>query len=126
VKGQFTAVVHGEFRTSGSLPVKFLAVCAGIAALVSWMATVLVELAIAFGGFAAVLLAVCWLVRRPSDRDMQLMAERAAALQDQAAPQAVAAGPREIHYHLHLPPGADASGVDWAALPPGNPITEED
>ena len=122
-RGTFTGVVHGTFETGRSGHPVLIAVLLAAAGLVSWLLTVLVDLAIAAGGLAAAVVAVCLLVRRRSDHDAELLAERAAALHAEAtAPREV---PREIHYHLHLPPGADASGVNWAALPPGVMTTTE-
>jgi hypothetical protein len=117
VKGQFTAT--GTFETGRGHPV-LIAVLLGLAALVSWLLTVLVDLAITAGGLAAAVIAVCLLVRRRSDHDAELLAERAAALYAEAtAPRAV---PREVHYHVHLGPGATADDIRQA-LPPGAAIT---
>lgn len=119
MKGQFTATGTFETRRGGN-PV-LIAVLLGAAALVSWLLTVLVDLAIAAGGLAAAVIAVCLLVRRRSDHDAELLAERAAALQAEVT--VARAVPQEVHYHLHLPAGTDVSGVTWAALPPGDAPT---
>lgn len=127
MKGQFTAVVHGEFSTGSRFPALILAACAGIVALVSLVTEFLIPVLIAAGGFALAFVAVCVAVRRHNDRDMQLMAERTSVPVAPPA-RAIPGGPREVHYHLYLPPGADASGVNWAAaLPPGDaPTSKED
>jgi hypothetical protein len=122
VKGRFTAVVHGEFETSRSSRPALVAVVLAVAALVPWLATILVDLAITAGAAVAAVIAACWLLRRRNDRDAELLAERAALLQAEVT----TTRPQEIHYHLHLPPGTAASGVNWAALPPGDTATRED
>lgn len=106
-RGRFTAVVYGEFQTTGGgLPLKLLAAAVGAVALVSWLATILIELAVTAGVLAAVVLAGCLLLFRRNDRDSELLAERAAALHADMEPKAVA--PREVHYHVHLAPGQTA------------------
>ncbi len=113
MKGRFTAVVYGEFEASRSRPA-LIAVLLGTVALVSWLATVLLELAVAAGGFAVAVAGVCWLLSRRPDRDSELLAERIRAMQAEAA--AVRPVPQEVHYHLHLPPGTTAADA-LAALP---------
>lgn len=46
---------------------------------------------------------------------------------DETAALAAAAEtvPQVVHYHLHLPPGTDLSGLSLA-LPPGSAVTEEE
>lgn len=122
MKGQFTAVVHGTFETGRGTRPALVAVVLAVAALVSWLATILVDLAITAGAAVAAVIAVCWLLRRRNDRDAELLAERAALLQAEVT----TARPPEIHYHLHLPPGTDASRVNWAALPPSDTTTSEE
>jgi hypothetical protein len=104
VKGRFTAVVHGEFETSRSSRPALVAVVLAVAALVPWLATILVDLAITAGAAVAAVIAACWLLRRRNDRDAELLAERAALRQAEVT----TTRPPQIHYHLHLP----------AALPP--------
>ena len=116
MKGQFTGVVYGTFETGRTGRSAFVAVVLAVAALVSWLATILVDLAVAAGAAVAAVIAACWLLRRRNDRDAELLAERAALLRAEVT----TTRPPEIHYHLHLPPGTDASGVNWAALPPGD------
>lgn len=122
MKGQFTAVVHGTFETGRSGRPAFVVVILAAAALVSWLATILVDLAVTAGAAAAAVIAACWLLRRRNDRDAELLAERAALLHAEVT----TTRPPQIHYHLHLPPGADASGINWAALPPGDPTTSKE
>ena len=119
MKGQFTAVTHGTFETGRTGRPALVAVVLAATALVGWLATILVDLAVTLGATAAAVIAACWLLRRRNDRDAELLAERAALLQAEIT----TTRPQEIHYHLHLPPGSDASGVNWAALPPGDTNT---
>jgi hypothetical protein len=118
VRGRFTAVVHGEFETTGPRPA-LIAVLLAAAALVSWLATVLVELAVTAGAFAGAVLAGCWLLTRRNGRDTELLAERAAELHAEVTGTPARAVPQEVHYHLHLPPGTPAADV-IAALPPAH------
>lgn len=126
MKRHFTAVVCGEFETTGPRPV-LIAVLLGTAALVSWLATVLVDLAVTAGAFAGAVLAGCWLLTRRNGRDTELLAERAAELHAEVTGTPARAVPQTIHYHLHLPPGTTAADV-IAALPPGNAgqLTEQE
>jgi len=117
VKGTF----QGTFETSRSARPALIAVLLGVAGLVSWLMTVLVDLAITAGGVAAAVIAACWLLSRRSDRDAELLAERTAALHAEVAARAA---PAEVHYHLHLPPGATVEGTAWPALPPRGSVTE--
>jgi hypothetical protein len=123
VKGRFTAVVHGEFETTGPRPV-LIAVLLAAAALVSWLATVLLELAITAGAFAAAVIAGCWLLTRRNVRDTELLAERAAELHAAVTGPPARAVAQEVHYHLHLPPGTSPAEV-IAALPTGKHGTTE-
>ncbi len=127
MRGTFRGVVHGEFETAPHIPVIPVGVVVLAAAFLSWLATVLLLLAVAAAVLAVLLLAACWLLRPRSDRDAELLAERTAAMH---AEMAARTAPRvvENHYHLYLPPGADASGVNWAALPTGDAaeITREE
>jgi hypothetical protein len=124
VRGTFRAV--GTFETSGP-PAGPVAAALIVLAFVSWLFTVLLVLAIITAVvlvFAVAVFTAFWLLRPRSDRDAELFAERArgvhaeqaaavrAEMAARAAPAAV-----ENHYHLHLPPGTDARGIDWAALP---------
>jgi hypothetical protein len=126
-RGRFTAVVYGEFQTTGGgLPVKLVAASVAAVALVSWLTTILVELAVTAGVLAAVILSACWLLFRRNDRDSELLAERAAALHADMEPKAVA--PREVHYHVHLAPGQSAEGAiaavaEMARLPAADETT---
>lgn len=122
MKGQFTGVVYGTFETGRTGRSAFVAVVLAAAALMSWLATILVDVAVAADAAVAAVIAACWLLRRRNDRDAELLAERAALLQAEIT----TARPQEIHYHLHLPPGTDASGVNWAALPPGDATTSKE
>jgi hypothetical protein len=121
VKGQFTAVVHGTFETRRSIRPALVAVVLAVAGLVSWLLTVLVDLAIAAGAAAAVVTAACWLLRRPNPRDMQLLAERAAALQAEVTPRP-AVTVIEHHYYLHTEVPLDAGEATRIiqALPSGD------
>ena len=117
-RGRFTGVVHGEFETAGGggLP-KLVAGAVAAVALVSWLATVLLELAVTAGALAAAFLAACWLLTRRNDRDSELLAERLAALHAEALPKPAAVLSGEIHYHVHLAPGGSAEDA-IAAFPP--------
>jgi hypothetical protein len=117
VKDRFTAVVHGTFETTRTARPALAVVLLGTAALVSWLATVLVDLAITAAGVAAAVIAACWLVSRRSDRDAQLLAERTAAMHAEVT--AARTVPQVVHYHLHLPAGATAEEIR-AALPHGD------
>jgi hypothetical protein len=124
VRGTFRGVVHGEFETGPGIPAGPAAAAVLVVALASWLATILLVLAVVFAFLAALLGAGFWLLSRRNPRDAELLAERAPLVHDElnarlragvaarAAPAAV-----ENHYHLHLPPGTDARGIDWAALP---------
>lgn len=115
-RGHFTGVVTGEFETGSRSPLPLIAAAVGIGAAVSWLATVLLELAVTAGALAAAILAACWLLTRRSDRDAELLAERTAALHAEVTAAKPAA---EIHYHVHLAPGQSAEDINWA-LPPGD------
>lgn len=116
MKGRFTAVVHGELETGPRLPVAPLAAAVLAAALLSWLATVILLLAVILAAMAVILAVPCFLLLRRNDRDTELLAERAAELNAEVAAQR---SPRAVenHYHLHLSAGADASGINWASLP---------
>jgi len=119
MRGTFLGVVHGEFETGPRLPAVPLAVAVLAVALLSWLATVLLLLAVIAAVLVVIVIAVLatfWLLRPRSDRDAELLAERSAALRAEMTPRAAPAAV-ENHYHLHLPAGADASGVNWAAIP---------
>jgi len=122
VRGTFRGVVHGEFETGPRVPVVPLAVAALVVALLSWLVTVLLLLAVIAAVLALVLTATFLLLSRRNDRDAELLAERTAALHAEVTPRAAPA-PVENHYHLHLSPGTDASGIDWAALPARDAVT---
>ena len=111
MKGTFTGVVHGTFETTRSAGPALIAVLLGAAGLVSWLLTILVDLAITAGGVAVAVIAACWLLCRRNDRDAELLAERTAALHAEVAARAA---PAEVHYHLHLAPGAAVEGTGWA------------
>jgi hypothetical protein len=116
-RGRFTGVVYGEFETAGGHGLApLVAAAVAIGALVSWLATFLLELAVTAGALGAAILAACWLLTRRNGRDAELLAERTAALHAEVTAFKPAA---EIHYHVHLAPGQTAEGTGWA-LPPGN------
>jgi hypothetical protein len=124
VRGTFRGVVHGEFETGPSVPVIPVAAAVLAVVIVSWLATILLILAIAAAVVAVALGLAIWLLCRRNPRDDAALAEwsaqlRAAEQADalRAETAARAAAPVENHYHLHLPPGTDARGIDWAALP---------
>jgi uncharacterized SAM-binding protein YcdF (DUF218 family) len=131
MRGTFRGVVHGEFETGPHLPVVPLIAAVLAVAFVSWLATVLLLLAIIAAALFATLAAAFWLLRPHSDRDAAALAEQSAAVSAERsarlraemtarhAPAAV-----ENHYHLHLSPGTDASGANWAALPPRDAADE--
>lgn len=117
MRGTFRAV--GTFETSGPNVPAIAVTALAVIAAVSWVATFLLVLALIAAVVIVIAIAVIaafWLLRPHSDRDAELLAERTAGLNAEvaakAAPRAV-----ENHYHLHLPPGTDARGIDWAALP---------
>ena len=118
MKGHFAGVVTGTFETSSGVPVTLLAVCMGIVALVSWLLTVLVELAVTAGALLVLAVGACVLLRRHSDRDKQLLAERFEAMHAEvdAPHRAAVTAPAVVHYHIHLAPGTSA-GDAIAALP---------
>lgn len=126
MKGQFTAVVYGEFETTGRRFPVLIAAAVGIAALVSWLATVLLELALTAGALGAAIVGACWLLMRRNDRDAELLAERFTALNEATAHPVKAVPPPVVnHYHLHLAPGATAEGLNWA-VPQRDAITTEE
>lgn len=116
MRGTFRGVVHGEFETGPRLPVVPLIAAVLVAAFLSWLVTVLLLLAVIAAVLALLLTAAFLLLSRRNDRDAELLAERSAALHAEMAPRAAPAAV-ENHYHLHLPAGTDASGVNWAAIP---------
>jgi hypothetical protein len=88
-----------------------------VVALVSYLATVLLLLAVVLAVVAvagASTLLLLWRLSRPSDRDQQLLAERWAAMHEGIARKA--AMPAVTHYHLHVQPGTDLSGLGLEAF----------
>jgi hypothetical protein len=125
VKGKFTAVVAGEFETGRFPFAPALAVIAA-AAIVAWLATVIIVLAVIAGGALGIVTGLLWLASRRNPRDAELLAERFAGLHAEAARSAA---PRVIenHYHLHLAPGTGIASLDAAnSRREAAPLPEED
>lgn len=130
MKGTFSAV--GTFETRPSIPVGPIAVVLLVAALVSYLATILLVLAIIAGVLAVIGIAIIvgfWLLRPRSATDTTALSEQAAGVNAELAARLRAElaartspPPVENHYHqhVHLPPGTDARGINWAALPVRN------
>jgi hypothetical protein len=119
--GRFTAVVHGSWETGGRLPVLPAAAVLIVAALVSWLATLLWLIAAVLGAFLVLALGGLVFVHRYNRRETGRFIGRMGA-QPAIAPPAAAAAAVVNHYHLHLAPGATAEGLDWA-IPHRDAIT---
>lgn len=124
MRGRFTAVTHGTWETESRfrpLPVIGLGLAA---ALIGWLLTVLWLLACVVAAAVVTVAAGCWVLTRRNDRDAELLAERWAGLRAESDRPAIApAAPAVVnHYHLHLPPGATAEGLNWA-IPERDAIT---
>jgi len=115
MRGEFTGVVTGEWRTTGSgLPLGPVLVLLALAGASAWLATIMLMLAVILGAglvLAVAGLAVAWRVSRPNPRDQELLAERWQAMHAETARQVTPQQVTHIHGGIHYHLGGGLSGT---------------
>jgi hypothetical protein len=111
--------LHGTWKVTGGggpdIPVVPAVVAVVAVAIASWLATILLILAVAFAVLAVVLVAAAVMMRRRYPDYSPSVARQAAALRADMAKPAVV----EHHHYVHTLSGEHAGEASWAPLVEG-------
>jgi hypothetical protein len=119
MKGTFTA--YGTWETGNRIPVLSAFGLLILAALLSWLATLLWLIAAILGAFLTLAFGGLVMIHRYNRRETGRFIGRMGA-QAAITPPATPVPAVVNHYHLHLAPGATAEGLGWA-IPQRDAIT---